>query len=73
MTQTAQGALTLMGLNTPTAQVFWNGIAIPNITSIRTDWELDEQRVKLKVSMDDPIHDALRAAGISVKKERDHE
>lgn len=63
----------MLGLNTPTPQVFWNGVSVPNITHIRTDWEADEQRVKLSVSALDPIHTEMSLAGIIIKKERTHE
>lgn len=71
--QTAQGSLVLVGLNTPTAKVFWNGAEVPFVTDIRADWEADEQRIKLKVSADAPIHADLRAAGINVKLGGHHE
>lgn len=71
--QSAQGSLVMIGLNTPTKQVFWNGVEVQNITEIKTDWESDEQRVKLKVSALLPIHDELRAAGVTVKVGGGHE
>lgn len=71
--QSAQGSLVMIGLNTPTKQVFWNGVEVQNITEIKTDWESDEQRVKLKVSAMLPIHDELRAAGVTVKVGGSHE
>lgn len=74
MTQTAQGSLTMVGLNTATPQVFWNGKPVVGLTSIRTDWEDGEQRVKLKCSSIDPTLEAeLIAGGITVKKERNRE
>jgi len=71
--QTAQGSLVMVGLNSPAAKVFWNGIEVPNITDIRADWEADEQRIKLKVSAELPIHAELRSAGINVKVGGHHE
>lgn len=65
--QTAQGSLVLVGVNSPTAKVFWNGAEVPFVTDIRADWETDEQRIKLKVSADDAIHAELRANGVTVK------
>lgn len=70
--QSAQGSLVMLGLNAPTATVFWNGAQVPYITNVRADWEADEQRVKIKVSANDPLHDELRAAGINVKLEVHH-
>ena len=71
MTQIAQGALTLVGLNTPTAQVFWNGQPIPGIKAIAVDWEGRDYRVKLKViTMDPAMQVELMSAGISVQKEK---
>jgi len=34
MTQTAQGSLTMVGLNTPTPQVFWNGIKVAGVIGV---------------------------------------
>lgn len=71
--QSVQTSLVMVGLNTPTAKVFWNGAEVPFVTDIRADWEADEQRLKLKVSADAPVHAELRAAGINVKLEVRHE
>ncbi len=71
--QAIQGSLMFIGVNTPTPQVFWNGEEVPNVTGIRIDWESDEQRVKLKVSAELPIHAELRLAGLIVKLENRHE
>jgi len=71
--QSVQGSLVFIGLNTPTPQVFLNGAVVPNITEVKVDWESDEQRVKLKVSALLPIHDELRAAGVTVKVGGHHE
>ena len=73
MTQTTQASLTMVGLNTNAPQVFWNGAPVLHITSVRVDWEHDEQRIKLHVNAIDPIHDELQAAGVMVKLERRHE
>lgn len=66
---TSQGSLVLINAHTATPSVFWNGVVVSGITHIRIDWENDEQRVKLKVSAIDAVHDELRAAGITVKVE----
>ena len=72
--QTTTGSLTIVGLNTPSAQVFWNGALVPNITAVRVDWEDDEQRVKLRVTDIDPaLQVELIEAGIQVKKGSRHE
>jgi hypothetical protein len=65
--QIAQSSLVIVGLNTPTVKLFWNGIDIPNVTDILADWESDEQHIKIKVSAELPIHTELRDAGINVK------
>jgi hypothetical protein len=73
MTQIAQGSLTMIGLNTPTPQVFWNGKLVEGIVSIRTDWESDEQRVTLKVNgTDDATYIALATAGVRIRKDNHH-
>jgi hypothetical protein len=65
---TTQGSLTMVGLNTTSPTVFWNGGIVPNITSIRVDWEDDEQKVKLKVSdMELGMLAEMTVAGIAVK------
>jgi hypothetical protein len=66
---TAQGSLVMIGLNTDTPQVFFNGAAVPGITEVKVDWEHDEQRVKLRVNgSDDAIYMQLVDAGVTVKK-----
>lgn len=70
MIQTAQGNLVLVGLNTDTPSVFWNGAPVEGVTGIRVDWEHDEQRVKLHVNgADDATYVALASAGVQIKKE----
>jgi hypothetical protein len=67
----SQGSLTMVGLNTDTPQVFWNGTAITTITAVRVDWEKEEYRVKLKVFDIDPtIQAQMLASGVIVHKER---
>lgn len=67
--QIAQGNLVIVGANTQTPHVFFNGLPVSGITGIRVDWENDEQRVKLKVNgTDTDMYNALRAAGIIVKE-----
>lgn len=71
--QVTQGSLALVGLNTTTPAIYWNGVPIPNITNVRVDWDADEQRIKLRADPVDAILAAeLAAAGISMKKEGKH-
>lgn len=73
MIESAQGSLAMIGLNTATPQVFWNGQAIPGLVSIKTEWEDDEARVKLKVTgegLSADLYNDLVTSGIVVKKEK---
>lgn len=64
----AQSNLTMVGLNTPTPQVFWKGQKVEGITGIKVDWEDDEQRVTLRVSISNPeLHAEMNAAGIKIR------
>lgn len=67
---TAQGSLTMVGLNTPTPKIFWNGIFIEGITSVRTDWEDGEKRVRLKLggNLSPELEAEMTASGITIKK-----
>lgn len=69
--QEVQGSLTMIGLNTPTPQIFWNGRPVLGITRIMVDWEGDDQRIKLKVSnsADISLHNELTANGILLVKQ----
>lgn len=67
----AQGNLAMVGVHTPTPQVFWNGIEVLGIVSIKVDHEVgDEHRVKLKVfdAAQDDLLVEMAAAGIVIKK-----
>ena len=70
----AQSNLTMVGLNTPTPQVFWKGQRVPGVTGIKVDWEDDEQRVKIRITdgwnmvSDQQVLDEMRAAGIMIKE-----
>lgn len=69
MTQVVQGSLTLVNVNTPVPEVFWNGKLVPGVIAVRVDCDSDEQRVKLKVSgTDEALYEELSLAGIVVKK-----
>ena len=64
-----QGSLVLIGLNTPTPKVLFNGVEVVGIERIRTEWEQDEHKVKLIVNgTDDAMYMALVDAGVTVKK-----
>lgn len=64
-----QTSLTMLGLDTNAPQVFWNGRPVPGITSIRVDWEHDDQRVKLRVNgTDDALYAEMIASGINIKR-----
>lgn len=68
--QITQGNLVMVGVNTLTPQVYFNGKQVEGVVGIRIDWEADEQRVKLKVNgTDDSTYQALLAAGIHIKME----
>jgi hypothetical protein len=65
----AQSSLTMIGLNTTTPQVFWKGQLVAGITSIRVDWENDEQRVTLRVNTSNPeLYTEMSAAGIKIRE-----
>lgn len=57
----------MLGLNTETPQVFWNGTKVDGITSIMVRNDDDEHSVVFKMA-EEPIVTELRAAGISVKR-----
>jgi hypothetical protein len=64
----AQSSLTMVGLNTTTPQVFWKGQLVTGITSIRVDWENDEQNVTLRVNTSNPeLYAEMSAAGIKIR------
>lgn len=65
-----QGTLTMVGLNTPTPQIFWDGKELLGILSIRVDCDDDEQRTKIKVTdyADDALVAEMQAAGITIKR-----
>lgn len=74
MTQVTLASLAMLGLNTKNPAIFWNGVKVPNLVSVRVDWEQDEQRVRVKVSDIDPALQAeMLAGGVMVRKEKKHE
>ena len=64
----AQGSLVMVGLNTPSPQVFLNGTLIEGITSIKVVNTPEAKSVVLGFH-EDPQITALRAAGVTVKLE----
>lgn len=69
MTTITQGALTMVGLNTETPKVFWNGRLVSGVVGIRVDWDADEQRVKLIVNGDDhETYLSMTEGGVTVKR-----
>lgn len=65
--QAAQGSLVLIGLNTSTPQVFWNGVQVQGVIGINVSNNADTQRVLLTIS-EDPMIAELKAAGVIVKR-----
>ena len=65
--QTTQGNLVLIGMNTPSPQVFWNGVQVQGVTGINVSNNTDTQRVLLTLT-EDPIIAELKAAGIIIKR-----
>lgn len=63
----AQGSLTMVGLNTPTPQIFWNGKELVGIVSVRVDCDEDEQRIKIKVNTSSELVVEMQAGGINIK------
>ena len=60
----------MVGVHTPNPQVFWNGVEVLGIISIKAECEDGEQRVKLKTfdAAQDAILAEMRAAGIIIKE-----
>lgn len=65
--QTTQGSLVMVGLNTPTPQVFWNGVMLQGITGIQVDNDAEDHKVVLKMNEDATVSE-LRSAGIAVRR-----
>lgn len=63
---TAQGSLVMMGLNTPTPQVYLNGALVEGIIGISVVNNATTQNVVLKFH-EDPKLELLRAAGVVVR------
>lgn len=67
---TTIGSLVMVGLNTATPQIFWNGKLVSGIVGIRVDWESDEQRIRLMVNgtEDDATYAEMLVAGVNIKR-----
>jgi hypothetical protein len=65
--QTTQGSLVLVGLNTNTPQVFWNGQIVGGITGIQVNNNELQTSVVFKMN-EDPVIAEMKAAGITVKR-----
>jgi hypothetical protein len=70
--QVTQGSLVIIGLNTSTPQVFWNGVLLANVvgiySNVDTDDCLEDNKIKLRVTDTLEVYTELLAAGIIVKK-----
>lgn len=62
-----KGNLTMVGLNTLEPKVFWNGQSLENIVDIATNWDQEEPRVKIRVSVATSLSEEMKLAGINIK------
>ena len=62
-----QGSLTMVGLNTQTPKIFWNGKELTGILSVRVDCDEDEQRIKIRVSAASDVSAEMQAGGVNIK------
>ena len=67
MTKTVQGSLTMVGLNTESPDVFWNGVKVANISAIKVDHHEGVNRVVLTIPEESVIAE-MREAGIIIKR-----
>jgi hypothetical protein len=65
---TAQGSLVMLGLNTPTPQVFWNGALVDGIVGINVVNNGAKQSVVLKIPDSEQIA-SMQDAGITIRRE----
>ena len=65
--QAAQGNLVIIGANTDTPQVFFNGAKVEGVLSIAVDSRQAVQKVVLKIEEDQAVAD-LQAAGVIVRR-----
>lgn len=67
MVQATEGSLVMIGLNTESPKVFWNGVMLQGITGIQVDNDAGGHKVVLKMNEDATVSE-LRAAGIAVRR-----
>ena len=66
---TAQGNLVIIGINTDTPQVLFNGIPVTGIVDVKVDWEEDERRVRMRVDGNNlALYRQLGDAGVTIKR-----
>lgn len=68
MTTIAQGSLVIVGANTDTPEVFWNGAKVDGIIGINVDNDADRRKVVLTVQEVGTLAE-LKLAGIAIKRE----
>ena len=67
MLNSTQGSLVMVGLNTETPQVFWNGAKVDGVLGIAVDSGAAVRKVVLRVQ-EDPVLDEMQAAGVIVRR-----
>lgn len=72
MINSMQGSLTMVNLHSTNPKIYWNGIEISGIVSVRVDSDEDEQRIKFRIVGDFPLEEQVLsemvAEGIIIKK-----
>jgi hypothetical protein len=73
MLASATGSLVIIGLNTPTPQVFWRGQKLNHVVGIRAHSDPDDDSwMKLRVTdaagLQEDLYAEMEADGVSVKK-----
>lgn len=63
--EVATGNLTMIGLNTETPSVFWNGVKVSGVVGIRVENAEGTQKVVLTVQ-ENPVLSEMRAAGVKI-------
>lgn len=63
----AQGSLTMIGLNTANPSVYFNGEQVPGVLSINVVNNQDIRQVVLKLE-EDPMVIGLQQAGITIRR-----
>lgn len=65
----AEGSLTIVGANTSTPQVFWNGVLVENVVSVRVSNDVNEQRVVITVPEQDATLASMQSSGVIIRRE----